>query len=62
MKTIVTLVIGAFTIVGMNSCDQCTECTKPGADAQELCKQDYASNDSYDAAYKLLVSQGYDCD
>lgn len=62
MKT--TLLLAAFAILtlGAQSCKQCTECTKYPGEPLKLCKKDYASDDSYDAAYKHAIADGYKCD
>ncbi|MBS1614159.1 MAG: hypothetical protein JST49_15170 [Bacteroidetes bacterium] len=62
MKTIVTLLAVAAILFTATSCKNCTECTKYPGDTIELCKKDYASDDSYNAAYKYTIAQGYKCD
>lgn len=62
MKTILTFVIAAFALGSITSCGNCTECTKIHEETIELCKKDYASDDSYNSVYKYTISQGYKCD
>lgn len=60
---LLTLFLG-LGILTASSCKNCTECTRyPNAnDTVELCKKDYASDDSYNNAFKHLVADGYKCD
>lgn len=62
MKTILMFVAAASALSTITSCGQCTECTKIHEETQKLCKKDYGSDDSYNAAYKYVISQGYKCD
>lgn len=58
---LITLAVIATSVSG---CRNCIECTKfPSAnDTVELCKKDYASDDSYNSAYRNLSAAGYTCE
>ncbi|MBK7148531.1 MAG: hypothetical protein IPH78_06815 [Bacteroidetes bacterium] len=53
-----------LAILAFSACRNCIECTKyPSAnDTVDLCKKDYASDDSYSDAYRNLVADGYRCE
>lgn len=57
------LLAGVLSLFTFQSCKQCTECVRyaGGIDNQKLCKKDYASDDSYTAAFHYLEANGYDC-
>ncbi|MBP7390161.1 MAG: hypothetical protein KA841_07135 [Chitinophagales bacterium] len=61
-KLLIALLV--VVITGFSSCRNCIECTKyPNAnDTVDLCKKDYASDDSYNDAYRNLVADGYRCE
>jgi hypothetical protein len=61
MKAIVILLISSCGLFTASSCRQCTVCHKYPQPDIELCKKDYASDDSYDGAYRYTISLGYDC-
>jgi hypothetical protein len=62
MKTKLILLPFAILTFCFQSCKQCTECTKFPGEPLKLCKKDYASDDSYNAAYKHAIADGYKCD
>lgn len=62
MKKIFFVALAFCLLLSFSSCKQCTECTKFPGDPVKLCKKDYASDDSYNSAYKHLIAQGYKCD
>ncbi len=62
MKAIFILSVSLLLILSANSCKQCTECHNYPQKDIELCKKDFASDDSYTQAYRYTTSLGYDCD
>lgn len=62
MRKYFFLLITFVLAITIQSCKQCTECVKYPGDPIKLCKKDYASDDSYDAAYKHAIADGYKCD
>ncbi len=62
MRKIFFFLIAAGLLSTTQSCKQCTECTKYPGDPVKLCRSDYASDDSYDSAYKHIIADGYKCD
>gem|GEM_PF-4565186 len=62
MKTIAISIIALLSLTALSSCDQCTECNKYPGKTIELCKKDFASDDSYTAAYHQAIADGYTCD
>jgi hypothetical protein len=61
MKTALILVFLSFGLLSINACKQCTDCTKYPSPDIKLCKKDYASDDSYNQAYRYTISLGYNC-
>ncbi len=63
MKSIIITAASVFFICSFTSCKQCTSCTKyPNVnDRFDMCKKDYASDDSYNQAYRYYESLGYKC-
>jgi hypothetical protein len=62
MKTIIILLAGAFILFSASSCKQCSTCRKYPAKDMQLCKKDFATNDSYTDAFHYWEAQGYDCE
>jgi hypothetical protein len=60
MKAI-TLLVAVLLACTINACKNCDECVKYPEPDITLCKKDFASDESYDAAYRYTISQGYDC-
>ncbi len=62
MKTFVILIFSAFTLLSANSCNKCSTCRNYPLPDEKLCKKDFASDDSYAAAFRQKESEGYDCE
>jgi hypothetical protein len=60
MKTIAPLICLVCLLLA-GSCNNCTECTKYPEPDIKLCKKDFASDDSYNEAYRYTIWLGYDC-
>lgn len=63
MKKILPLFLIVVSLTAITSCKRCFECVRyPNAnDTEKLCRGDYASDDSYNDAYRQLTAQGYRC-
>jgi hypothetical protein len=57
MKKILLVFVIAFTFVACNKCQDCT-CDNV---TEEICKDDFDSNDDYNDAIVLLEALGCDC-
>jgi len=62
MKAFFTLLSVTFILLSTNSCKNCSTCRKYPAKDEQLCKKDYASDDSYAQAFRYWEGQGYDCE
>jgi len=62
MRTAFILLLTSFTLLVANSCKQCGTCRKYPAKDVELCRSDYATEDSYAQAFRYQEGQGYDCE
>ncbi|MFN8323002.1 MAG: hypothetical protein U0T74_10120 [Chitinophagales bacterium] len=62
MKLILAFIASSFAMLSVNSCKECTTCTKYPAPDIKLCKKDYASTESYNEAFRQTTAQGYTCD
>jgi hypothetical protein len=62
MNNAAVILLTAFALFAFASCRECTECLKYPSPDIKLCKKDFASDDSYTAAYRQVVADGYDCD
>ena len=62
MRTTFLLLISAFLLFFANSCKQCGMCRKYPAKDVELCRKDFATEDSYAQAFRYQESLGYDCE
>jgi hypothetical protein len=60
MKTFALLLCIASMLLA-TSCNKCAVCTKYPAKDIELCKKDFASDDSYNMAFRQTEAMGYDC-
>ncbi|MFM2305771.1 MAG: hypothetical protein RLZZ367_440 [Bacteroidota bacterium] len=61
MKTVTLFFAVATLLLSASSCKNCSTCHKYPAPDVELCKKDFASDDSYNAAFRQYEGQGYDC-
>ncbi len=64
MSPKIILILLSCVMLSVSGCRKCIECTKfPSAnDTVKLCKKDYASDDSYNSAYRNLSAAGYKCE
>ncbi|HLP19082.1 MAG TPA: hypothetical protein VK174_02205 [Chitinophagales bacterium] len=62
MKTILLFFAMAAILFSVNSCKNCTVCHNYPAAHVELCKKDFASDDSYNSAFRSYEGMGYECD
>lgn len=57
------LILFASMLMYFSSCRNCTTCTKyPPGETEKICRGDYNSSDSYNAAYRDLQIRGFDCE
>ncbi len=62
MRTTFLLLIPVFLLFSASSCKQCGMCHKYPAKDVELCRKDFATEDSYAQAFRYQESLGYDCE
>ena len=62
MKTITLFFAVATLLLSVSSCKNCSTCRNYPAKDVELCRKDFATDDSFNAAFRNYEGQGYDCD
>jgi len=62
MKSVFAFLITGCILFTANSCKQCSTCRKYPAKDVQLCKKDFASDDSFAQAFRYQESLGYDCE
>lgn len=61
MKSFLLLASFSCALLLMQSCGYCTRCVQYPKESVKLCKKDFASDESYNQAFRQLTYEGYDC-
>ena len=60
MKKIIIPALTCLFLVGLSACNKCQDCTC-GSTTEEVCRDDFDSNDEYKEGIVLLEAFGCDC-